>query len=487
MNRILFFLLGTFILSSCHSEQSAGDDIIISNIAIIDAVQGIKENQTVIIKNGRIDEVGDTESIKHNDQGKVIDGTGKFMIPGLWDAHVHFTFIDGSGSAMMKLFTAYGIAGVRDTGGKLDSVLYWREYSRKMGNEAPMVKIAGPLLDGIPTVYNGSDPSHPPLGVGAMNPEEGIKLVDKLAAANVDLIKAYEMLTPETFSAIAERARYHGLKVTGHVPLSMNVVEAVNAGLNSMEHMRNLEMSCTAYTDSLQNIRLQMLEKGSKMEGGILRSNIHSAQRNFSFAHQDSGQRDKVLSTLVDKNVWQIPTLGIVCGRLKRHFADSAWVAGYKVMPEPVRSQWIEASKTFAENTSGDTEDVFGNWGLDMISHLKDKGIKIMAGTDTPIYYLTPGQSLHYELELLVEGGLTPLEAIESATLNPAAYFNMEGDHGTIETGKVADVLILNENPLIDISNTQSIYAFIRNGEVFDRKALDRMINESSSMKISEK
>ena len=118
-----------------------------------------------------------------------------------------------------------------------------------MGNQAPMVKIAGPLLDGVPTVYNGSAPSRPPLGVGAMNPEEGIKLVDDLVSAKVDLLKAYEMLTPEQFEALTQLAQEKGLKVTGHVPLSMDVITASNAGLNSMEHMRNLELSCASNAD----------------------------------------------------------------------------------------------------------------------------------------------------------------------------------------------------------------------------------------------
>ena len=107
-----------------------------------------------------------------------------------------------------------------------------------------------------------------------------------------------------------------------------------------------------------------------------------------------------------------------------------------------------------------------------------------MAGTDTPIYYLTPGQSLHYELELLVEGGLSPLEAIESATLRPAEYFNIQNQYGSIEPGKVADLLILDKNPLENISNTQSIHAFIRNGEIFDRNALDLMIKESQDLQL---
>jgi imidazolonepropionase-like amidohydrolase len=485
MNKLPIYFIAAFVIFfSCSGDQGSEDSLIITNITVIDAAQGKREGQTIVVKDGIIREVGPSDKVTSSESGEIIDGTGKYIIPGLWDAHVHFTFIGGSGPAMMKLFTAYGISGVRDTGGKLDSVLYWRNYAEKMGNHAPMVKIAGPLLDGVPTVYNGSAPSRPPLGVGAMNPEEGIKLVDEMAAAKVDLLKAYEMLTPETFSAITERARHHGLKVTGHVPLSMNVIEAANAGLNSMEHMRNLEMSCTSFTDSLQLVRLKMLEKGSKMEGGVLRSNIHSAQRSYSFDHQDDEVRDEVLSVLASQDVWQIPTLGIVCGRLKRHFADPEWVAGYEVMPEPVRSQWVEASATFADNTEGGTPDAFGQWGLDMISHLKNKGIKIMAGTDTPIYYLTPGQSLHYELELLVEGGLTPLEAIESATLRPAEYFGMEGKHGTIEKGKVADLLILDADPIESISNTQAIHSFVRNGELLDRAALDKLIEEARGMRI---
>jgi imidazolonepropionase-like amidohydrolase len=476
----IILTLSIVLLHSCKSDSSIkGPATIITNVTIIDAIDGLRENQTIVIKEDRIIQISD-QNINFSGEGNIIDGNGKYLIPGLWDAHAHLTFIDGLAPAMFDLFTAYGITGIRDTGGQLDSVVHWKNYALTLGNKAPIVKIAGPLLDGIPTVYNGSGPSYPPLGVGAMSPEEGIALVDKCADAGVDLIKSYEMLSPETFAAIIDRAHEKNLVVTGHVPLSMDVVTAVNGGLNSMEHMRNLEMACTASYDSLLEVRNKMLSAGMGEVGGVLRSNIHRAQRSYAIAHQDAGRTAEVLAALKKNDTWQIPTLGIVCGRLNRLYADESWVENFKYLPEPVRSRWIESAHNYADQTANEESNPYGLWGLEMIQKLKDADIRIMAGTDTPIFFLTPGESLHKELQFLVQGGLTPMEALESATLLPAKYFNMEKNYGSVSVGKVADLLLLDANPLDAISNTLAINTLIRNGEIFDRKALDGFLKSAS-------
>lgn len=268
-------------LSACQSGGITYDDAtVIRNISTIDVANGLNENQTVVIKDDKIVEVASTEEIQvTGENNDLIDGSGKFLIPGLWDAHIHFSYIEELAPSMFDLFLVYGITSVRDTGGRIEFVKHWKDWAVANPTEAPRVMIAGPLLDGEPNVYDGSTPGRPPLSVGLASVEDVTAQVSKLDSIGVDLLKAYEILTPEQFAEVTRLGREKGLKVTGHVPLSMNAVSASNAGLNSMEHMRNLEVSMASNWEELQEERRQMLEEGRNDPGGILRSRIHSAMR----------------------------------------------------------------------------------------------------------------------------------------------------------------------------------------------------------------
>ncbi len=478
---LIYFWIFTLILGnwSCNNSITKYEgDILIQNINIIDAKNGLQKEMDIVVKNDKIQMVNPHQKEFSFSGNITIDGNGKFLIPGLWDAHVHFAYLTELAPSMFKLFLVNGVTSVRDTGGKLDLVKPWKDAAEKDPQNSPRVKIAGPLLDGVPVVYDGSGPNRPPLGTGAKNPEEGIKLVDQFFDAQVDLIKAYEMLSPETFAAVAARAKEKGLKVTGHVPLSMDVISASNAGLNSMEHLRNLEMSIAKDADKLLLKRREMLVAGKNDQGGILRSRMHQAQRMHAVQNQDPLKRKEVLSVLAKNNTWQIPTLTIATAGTNAVFARPEWRANYKYLPDSLGNQWMESSIKYAENSPDQNAKDYTKWAEEMVKHLSEANVGIMAGTDCPIFFLTPGYSLHEELRLLVKSGLTSLEAINAATLRPAQYFNLENELGTIENGKLADLLILDENPLDDIRNTQKINAVFKNGKLFDRTALDEMLKD---------
>ena len=469
MKSLLQILFLVTIFCGCQPKSSFPDGLFITNIDIIDAHQGLIKGMTVVIVENKIVKVGKAGEIKLVGTDVQIDGKGKYLIPGLWDAHVHFAYIEELAPLMFDLFLTYGITSVRDTGGKIEFVKKWKDLAEQNPSKAPRVKIAGPLLDGMPNVYDGSAPTRPPLSVGAGSVGQAVAIVDHLDSMEVDLIKAYEMLTPDQFVAIAERARSKGLKVTGHVPLSMDVISASNAGMNSMEHLRNLEMSCAKDAENLLQARRNMLADGKNEEGGVLRSNIHTAQRNHAVQNQDDEKTEKVLGTLARNNTWQIPTLALSTGFVRRPFLSESWQNDFKVLPELVRSTWIEGINNVKATEPSEAQLNYKEWALDMINKINKAGIGIMAGTDCPIFFLTPGRSLHEELLVLVEGGLTPLEAIESATLKPAEYFEMQDQLGLIKEGHFADLLILDKNPLEDINNTRSIHVVIKNGEIYDR------------------
>jgi hypothetical protein len=274
--------------------------------------------------------------------------------------------------------------------------------------------IAGPLIDGIPTVYDGN--GRPALAVTAQTPASADSLVRLMATEGTDLLKSYEMLTPESYEALLMAAAEVNLPVTGHVPLSMDVISASKLGLRSMEHLRNLEFSTSEDSDSLLQVRRSLLQEGLSESGGSLRSSIHSAQRHHSVKTTSQSAVEEVLSALRENGTWQVPTLSISTANSKRHFSREEWKKYFRYLPDSVESRWRKNLIGFEKNEIAQSSIDYADWVLWMIGELDKNGVEIMAGTDTPIFFLTPGYSLHEELALLVEGGLSPRQALRSAT-----------------------------------------------------------------------
>lgn len=462
------------LLFGCSNEKpDQGSIWAITNVTVIDSKQQQLDQQTVLVNGNRIETVGPTAEIDLPQSTRVIDGTGKFLIPGLWDAHVHLTYDQDIGPSMFKLFMVNGVTSIRDTGGQLDLMQPYKEAADADPSASPRLKLSGPLLDGLPRVYDGSSPFRPNLSVGLRSVNQARNRVNELAAAGVDLIKAYEMLQPEVLEAVLEAAAKKGLPVTGHVPLSTDVMSASNAGLRSIEHMRNLEMSCTADWQKLMETRRKQLKEGAREAGGDLRSRLHQLQRSYAIENQDPAIRAEVLSTLAKNNTWLVPTLTILAFRDNRVYARPAWREQFKYLPDSIGSRWLASAERLTKMPLDSAGIRFAQWGYDMVGRLPEAGVGIMAGTDTPIAFLTPGFSLHEELRLLVNSGLSPIQAIEAATTRPAEYFNMQDELGTVEAGKIADLLLLDANPLDDIENTQQIRAVIKDGHLHDRDQLD--------------
>lgn len=478
-HKLLYFFL-LIILAACQSNELLFENsICIENINTIDPSDGLKENQTVIIKDGKIHKIVDTTTLQLSKENNIIDGTGKYLIPGLWDAHVHFAYIEELAPSMFDLFLSHGITSVRDTGGKVDFVKSWKDKALANPTDAPRVMMAGPLLDGEPNVYDGSDATHPELSVGLNNVEEVTNQVNMLISKDIDLLKAYEMLTPEQFEKINELAKENGLKVTGHIPLSMDAVSASNTGMNSIEHMRNLEISCASNAEELWQQRKEMLKNEKNLTGGDLRSSIHKAQREVAIKNYDDSRADEVLAVLKKNDTWQIPTQALNTFFTRKYYARNNWQESYALLPDSIGQFWLDRSKSLANYETPDAQEAWNQWNYMMVKKIHDTGIPIMAGTDTPIALLTPGLSLHEELSVMVEdAGLSTLEALKTATINPAKYFNMEQELGSIKESMWADLLILDANPLDDIQNTKSINTVIKQGKIYDRKALDNILQK---------
>ena len=468
MKNFIFFL-AFLLLFSTSQDIFSSKRVVIENVTLIDAGNPIREEMTVIIDGDEIvsinkSNIGTTALL---DDDVVVDGRDKFVIPGLWDAHVHLTFIpELDYETAYGLFLMNGITSIRDTGAILKKLKPAIAFAKKNPLKTPRLFYSGPLLDGTPSVYKGTEPGYPELSVEINEDTNLTALVNNLIEQEVSFLKTYEMLSEEIFINLLKISEEKNLKVTGHIPLGIDFFKAVDNGLDGMQHIRNLELACTKDSTEGLSKRLLLLENVESIPGSALRSKIHLAQRYSSIEDFDEDRCMKVIEHLVVNNVFQTPTLTINTVGSKRFFANEQWQETYKFLPNVVKNRWLKDSKSMAQQPLNDSYKTYQDWSMKMVGLFNKQGVKILAGTDTPIGFLTPGFSLHKELELLVESGLTPLQALRAATITPAEFFNLEDKMGTVEVGKFADLVILNNNPLNDIKHTQDIHAVILKGRI---------------------
>lgn len=429
--------------------------LLLQNVRPVDAVAGEQALQDVFIDEGRIVAMGKGLDVPAS--ATRVDGAGRTVIPGLWDMHVHLSYDPRFTPVMSALFLDYGITSVRDTGGLLEEMLPIVENLRSAPTPAPRIFFAGPLLDGIPVVYDGVSASH--IGISNATPEIARQNVARLASAGVDLVKIYEMVSPGVFDAMVTAARDAGLPIAAHVPLTM-LASRAGPAVDSMEHLRNLELDCARSADTLLLERRAMLA-GKTQDGMALRTSIHKEQRGPAMSDEDGTRCTQVLDSLRD--TIQVPTARLNAMTQHPPFLHPKWQRALSQLPDTIAADWARAPELIS---SGDNYRLSGAWTLRMIPRLHDAGVPIGAGTDTPIGWAIPGFSLHRELEILVAAGLTPQEALNSATVVPASFFGLEHEMGQVSEGYLADLVILDSNPLLDIRGTQRIHTVIAKGRV---------------------
>lgn len=472
----LLLVLGAGILTACGGEQPEARGTAISNVTVIDAVHGVREGQTVIFDGDEIIAVGGAGAELPAAE-REIDGSGQFLIPGLWDMHVHLTIDERLTASMPASFLYYGITSVRDTGGMLENLNPIIATMRAEGAHSPSVWWSGPLQDGGLVVYDGD--SRPLIGQQNASPEMARASVAALADAGADFIKVYELVRPDVFEALTAAAREHNLPIDAHVPLSMTALHAGPA-VDSMEHLRNVELACAANAGELLEERLTLMAEASSngISGADLRSSLHSLQRLPAIANYDAARCADVIDALA--GTIQVPTLRLNTLSMASPFDRADFAAALQLQPAAVADEWRKSQADRA--ASGQVRDTtFAEWSLKLSGDMHRAGVPIGAGTDTPLGISIPGYSLHTELEMLVRAGLSPLEALHAATLRPAQFFGLEGEMGTIEPGMRADLLLLDANPLDSIANTRKIDTVVSRGRVMQRDYLLEKLRESST------
>ena len=457
--------------STLRSQATAAYTI--DNVNVVDVATGtVLAGQRVVITGSRITALAADPALPVPPNAVRIDGAGKYLIPGMWDMHVHVTGSPAS-NHMLGLFLANGITGVRDMGSSVDGLIAVRAQIDSGRVLLPRVIGSGVLVDGKPIVYQG-------ITWAVTTPDEARKAVDSLARRGVNFIKAYEMLRPEVYTALAEQSKVRRLPFAGHLPLMVSAEDAVRAGHKSFEHLRGLEIACSSKADSLRGVAAAMIERGKDSPGMQVRSSIHAALRPRAYETYEEGQCSALIQQMAQAGAWQTPNIVLASQQAFRHDTTTffqRWVLylpagqreGYRRTGEPLpdtdraRAQMAQATQR-------------ADWFLKTTKRLHDAGVRVLPGSDFPNPVMIPGASLHEELVLLVRAGLTPAEALRSATQNPAIYLGMTDSLGTIATGKSADLVLLDANPLADIRNVSRVHSVWRGGRYLSRGAIDLML-----------
>ena len=448
----LFMCWQSNISHSASSESTA-----IVNVTLVDALNGIRKNQTVVFREDSITSIRKYSGIP--EIASVLDGTGKFLIPGLWDLHVHLTNTDDEylKEKMPSLFLSFGVTSVRDTGGAIEKMLPAVKKMRAKGSIAPRVFISGPLLDGNTIVYERA--------VKNSDPKTARQSVELLESQGVDFIKIYELVSPDVFYALVKTAREHKLPIAAHVPLSMRA-RVAGKHVDSMEHLRNIELDCAKNNEDLLTERRALLKNENGLSGFALRTMIHNLLRLPAIENYSPTECAKTLEAISD--TLQVPTLRLNSGLVDLAYNRSDWAEAFSKLPAQTQKNWQKHIDD--EIVLSYLNQKFAEWSLFLVGLMKEKQIPIGAGTDTPLALAIPGYSLHAELEMLVRAGLTPLEAIAAATIAPARYFSLLEELGSIDVGKRADMVLLDRNPMNNISNTKSISHVISRGRIFAKE-----------------
>jgi imidazolonepropionase-like amidohydrolase len=413
--------------------------IAFTHVSIVDARSAKpRANQTVIVTGDRITASGPASTTTVPAGARVIDASGKFMIPGLWDMHVHTTVIDGR--MLLGLYVANGVTGVRDMAGDWDTLKTWRSEITAKRLVGPRLVVSGPYLEGgdVPIPH-----------ILTRTPAEGRAGVDSLVKLGVDFIKVHGQLTPETYFAIARRARERRIAFAGHVSRAVGSEAASDSGQRSIEHLLAVPVPCTP-AESIA------LAPRYSVQGAVGRCSSQSLAPLYAKFVRNNTWMTPTFTAAVEVAGW--PKRGVPGDSLAHYLPESLkkYVAELFPMPDSIPPNADSVGRAMLEKR------------LRQVADMHRAGVRIMTGTDAPLRNSPPGFGLHEELVLLVRGGMSPFDALKSATYEPARYFEALDTLGTVEEGRLADLVLLDANPLSDIRNTRKISVVVANGVLFD-------------------
>ena len=462
-------------LVPCQAAARERADVLIRHATLVDVQHSsVIADQAIAIEGDTIRALGPDRSLSLKyAAARTVDATGKFVMPGLWDMHVHFgggQELIGENKALLPIYVAYGVTSVRDCAADIsDSVIQWRSEVAAGSLVGPTIYTSGPKLEGYKPLWKGT------IEVGT--PAEVDAALDRLQAMKVDFVKITDnTLKPDIFEYAVKAAKTRGIKTSAHTPYAITIEQAARDGLGSVEHLDYL------------------IKAGSPLEASI-GANYVAGKLTYGEASDrfvetfDAGYAKGEYSRLKKLGIYVTPTLNMsrILAYLDRenHQGDPALA----LIGPGLRKTYEWRVERAAKSTPAQVDARHREYELSLkvLPMLRDAGIPILAGTDAG--YLNsfnyPGQGLHDELQRYVEAGLTPREALASATITGPAFLGHSGRYGAIAQGKAADVLILDANPLKDINATRSIRGVVLHGKWLDRAALDKLLADAKAQVAS--
>jgi imidazolonepropionase-like amidohydrolase len=441
-------LLLLCIAAAIFNPAFGQDKIAIVNVTVIDGTgHSPRTHATVVVQGKKIAAI-DNERKRTEGGARIVDGTGKFLIPGLWNNDLHGSYEDAK--SHFPALVSYGITTVRDMGAPLDDIVRLRDAIASGALVGPRVFIAGPLME-------GPVPIQMPLIVDLFSDAQAREEVRALKQHNVDYVEVDTTLTPELYWAIADEARLQGLPLVGHIPAKISAWDMAKAKQIDVEHLGgrllNVLVACSSdeayFESSLATIYDNVLRALNDKQP------VRDPQFTAAFDERlldtyDEAKAHRLFRLYAKSGVAQTPTLFVL------------------------KTLW-ETNKDNNKLTNLDMEygkRIFAK-DLEIVGEMKRAGVPILAGTDGP--YAQGGDPLHGELELLVQAGLTPLQALQAASRDAAKSVGVLQDVGTIEAGKTADLVLLDADPLKNISNTRKIDAVVLHGQLFTKDELSTM------------
>jgi len=434
--------------------------LFVQHVAVVDVRAGeLLPDMTVEIRGRTIAAMDSAPRIRVTRGARTIDGRGKYLIPGLWDMHVHLSFPVGAAQIFLPLMVANGILGARDMHSFLELIVSLKRAVASGTQIGPRLFVAGTAVDGPDSYLPAARIVH--------TPEEARTAVRELKAAGVDFIKVYSSLPKDLYLAVAGEAKRDGIPVVGHVPYPVTAGEASDAGQKSLEHLTEVDVGTSSNEPAIKAEEVEAMNQkhGYIPDPSRLKSTFDSVKANALFAR------------FRQNGTWQVPTL--VVFYQERQIAEAGLSGNDSLLvyiPKMLRDYWRSLPVDIATKMVA-----LGAVHADLVGRLNRAAVPILAGSDSPNPFVYPGFSLHDELGLLVHSGLTPAEALRTATINPTIFLGVTDSLGTVTRGKVADLVLLDANPLTDIANTKRIRAVIQGGQLLDRKALDEMLANARS------
>jgi imidazolonepropionase-like amidohydrolase len=424
----------------------------ITHVSVIDATDSTaRADRTVVIRGNRIVQVTASRSTRPPAGARVVDGRGKFLIPGLWDMHVHTAIIGGRD--ILGMYVANGVTGVRDMAGDWDTLSTWRRDIQRGRLVGPRMILSGPYLEGgdVPVAH-----------ILTRTPDEGRAGVDSLVKLGVDFVKVHGQLTPATYFAIARRARERGIPFGGHVSRAVGSAAASDSGQRSIEHMLAVPAPCTV-AESIA------LRPRYPVQGALGRCSTQDLAPLYARFVKNQTWVTPTFVAQVEVAGW--PGHDVPGDSLAHYLPNtlSKFVAQIFPMPDSIPPGADSVGRAMFDKR------------LAQVAAMQRAGVHVLTGTDAPLRNSPPGFGLHEELALLVRGGMSPFQVLRAATWEPASYLGMLDSAGTIAPRMLADLVLLEANPLQDIRNTRRMVSVVANGRYYNAEERRRLLARPTS------